>query len=182
MRPGETKEAVCARRLRAAPSGPLSVATVTTTTMPLPHLRHGLFHRPAAGTRRVARHPRRAPVAARVRAGAVTGYASGYFVCTIGTEPSGTTVRFFALDSASMYFCRSTFSDRDELRMSFASASPWALMRFVSASTFAVSCSVTFSPACGSGGFLLKNPSGFSIDRLSPHALWFARFMSRATR
>lgn len=31
-------------------------------------------------------------------------------------------------------------------------------------------------------GFLLKNPSGFSIDRLSPHALWFARFMSRATR
>lgn len=32
------------------------------------------------------------------------------------------------------------------------------------------------------GGFLLKNPSGFSIDRLSPHALWFARFMSRATR
>lgn len=41
---------------------------------------------------------------------------------------------------------------------------------------------VTFSPACGGGGFLLKNPSGFSIDRLSPHALWFARFMSRATR
>lgn len=111
-----------------------------------------------------------------------TPFASGYFVCTIGTEPSGTTVRFFALDSASMYFCRSTFSDRDELRMSFASASPWALMRFVSASTFAVSCSVTFSPAYGGGGFLLKNPSGFSIDRLSPHALWFARFMSRATR
>lgn len=26
------------------------------------------------------------------------------------------------------------------------------------------------------GGFLLKNPNGFSIDRLSPHALWFARF------
>lgn len=27
------------------------------------------------------------------------------------------------------------------------------------------------------GGFLLKNPfGGFSIDRLSPHALWFARF------
>lgn len=42
--------------------------------------------------------------------------------------------------------------------------------------------SVTFSPACRGGGFLLKNPSGFSIDRLSPHALWFARFMSRATR
>ena len=41
---------------------------------------------------------------------------------------------------------------------------------------------VTFSPACRGGGFLLKNPSGFSIDRLSPHALWFARFMSRATR
>lgn len=41
---------------------------------------------------------------------------------------------------------------------------------------------VTFSPACGGGGFLLKNPSGFSIDRLSPHALWFVRFMSRATR
>lgn len=41
---------------------------------------------------------------------------------------------------------------------------------------------VTFSPACRGGGFLLKNPSGFSIDRLSPHALWFARFTSRATR
>ena len=41
---------------------------------------------------------------------------------------------------------------------------------------------VTFSPACGGGGFLLKNPNGFSIDRLSPHALWFARFMSRVTR
>lgn len=41
---------------------------------------------------------------------------------------------------------------------------------------------VTFSPACRGGGFLLKNPNGFSIDRLSPHALWFARFMSRATR
>lgn len=27
------------------------------------------------------------------------------------------------------------------------------------------------------GGFLLKNPfGGFSIDRLSPHALWFVRF------
>ena len=26
------------------------------------------------------------------------------------------------------------------------------------------------------GGFLLKNPNGFSINRLSPHALWFARF------
>lgn len=66
-----------------------------------------------------------------------TSFAPGYFVCTIGTEPSGTTVRFFA---------------------------------------------VTFSPACGGGGFLLKNPNGFSIDRLSPHALWFARFMSRVTR
>lgn len=33
------------------------------------------------------------------------------------------------------------------------------------------------------GGFLLKNPNGFSIDRLSPHALWFARcFTSRAAR
>lgn len=33
------------------------------------------------------------------------------------------------------------------------------------------------------GGFLLKNPNGFSIDRLSPHALWFARcFTSRAVR
>ena len=33
------------------------------------------------------------------------------------------------------------------------------------------------------GGFLLKNPfGGFSIDRLSPHALWFARFTSRAAR
>lgn len=165
MRPGETKEAARARRLRAAPSSLLPVATVTTTTMPLPRL--------VAWTLLSSRgwdQARR------------TSFAPGYFVCTIGTEPSGTTVRFFALDSASMYFCRSTFSDRDELRMSFASASPWALMRFVSASTFAVSCSVTFSPACGSGGFLLKNPSGFSIDRLSPHALWFARFMSRATR
>lgn len=35
---------------------------------------------------------------------------------------------------------------------------------------------VTFSPACGGGGFLLKNPNEFSIDRLSPYALWFARF------
>ena len=33
------------------------------------------------------------------------------------------------------------------------------------------------------GGFLLKNPNGFSIDRLSPHALWFARcFTSRVAR
>lgn len=33
------------------------------------------------------------------------------------------------------------------------------------------------------GGFLLKNPNGFSINRLSPHALWFARcFTSRAAR
>ena len=46
----------------------------------------------------------------------------------------------------------------------------------------AVKVAVTFSPACRGGGFLLKNPSGFSIYRLSPHALWFARFMSRATR
>lgn len=37
---------------------------------------------------------------------------------------------------------------------------------------------VTFSPRLmRGGGFLLKNPfGGFSIDRLSPHALWFARF------
>lgn len=41
---------------------------------------------------------------------------------------------------------------------------------------------VTFSPACGGGGFLFKNPNGFSVYRLSPHALWFVRFMSRATQ
>ena len=35
---------------------------------------------------------------------------------------------------------------------------------------------VTFSPACGGGGFLLKNPDGPSFNRLSPHALWFAWF------